>query len=201
MGGGNQAGNQGGGGQSRVGGGAATGTGTANPNPPKDDSKPSPPAQEPENLGQDNLAPQGQPQSELNFGKLHEMLKDPASAKDLEERMGMTREQIEQLGAKFKKPKSTPAGPGRDIKVKPGEQTPVSPAANLPAFDAKTRFSTKNMSKQGTMPQDDVHGNLEDVRFQPPPEYQGKWEAFKNRLSKVPAPKRTVNPSPQPATK
>ena len=187
MGGGNQAGIQSGGGQSRIGGGAASGADAANPNSPKDDSKPSPPAQEPENLGQDNVAPQGQPQSELNFGKLHEMLKDPASATDLEERMNMTREQIEQLGAKFKKTNSGPAGPGRDIKVKPGDQTPVSPAANLPGLDAKARFSTKNMTKQGTMPQDDVHGNLEDVRFQPPPEFQGKWEAYKNKLSKVPA--------------
>ncbi len=196
MGGGNQVGNQGGGGQSRVGGGAASGTGTANPNPPKDDSKPSPPAQEPENRGGDSVAPQGQPQSDLFLRRLDDVLKDPASAKDLEERMNMTREQIEQFAAKFKKINSGPAGPGRDIKVKPGEQTPVPPAANLPGIDAKSRFSTKTMSKQGTMAQDDVHGNREDIRFQPPPEFQGKWEEFKTRMSKVSAPRRAETPSP-----
>ena len=143
-GGGNQAGNQGGGGQSRVGGGAASGAGTANPNPPKDDSKPSPPAQEPENRGGDTVAPEGQPQSDLVLRKLHDVLNDPASAKDLEQRMNMTREQLEQFVTKFKKVKSGPAGPGRDINVKPGEQTPVAPAANLPGLDAKTRFSSKN---------------------------------------------------------
>ena len=58
-----------------------------------------------------------------------------------------------------------PAGPGRDIKVKPGEQTTAQPSPNLPALDGNRRFSCKNQRNRGTMAQDQVHGNFEGVRF------------------------------------
>ena len=150
-----------------------------------------------ENPGGDTVAPEGQPQSDLFLQKVHEVLNDPASAKDLEQATNLTREQIEQFVTKFSKIKSAPAGPGRDINVKPGEQTAVAPSADLPGLDPKTRISSKNQRTQGTMAHDEVHGNLEDIRFQPPKELRGKWEAFKNRLSKVPAPKRVPNPGPK----
>jgi len=143
------------------------------------------------------VAPKGQPQSDLFLRNLQDALNNPASAKELEQRTNMSREQIEQFVTNFSKIKAAPAGPGRDITVKPGEQTPVAPAADLPGVDAKTRISSKNVRNRGTMPQDEVHGNLEDVRFQPPPEMQGKFEAYKNKLSKVVAPKRAANASPK----
>jgi hypothetical protein len=71
----------------------------------------------------------------------------------------------------------------------------------LPALDPKARFATKHLTKAGTMAQDDVHGNLEAIRFQPPPEFQGKWEAYVNKLAKVPAPPRAASTGPQPANK
>ena len=52
------------------------------------------------------------------------------------------------------------------------------------------------MRKQGTMAQDDVHGNREDIRFQPPPEFQGKWEAFKNRTVESVRPEARGNAQP-----
>jgi hypothetical protein len=141
------------------------------------------------------VAPEGQPQSDLFLQKLHDALNDPASAKDLEQASNMTREQLDQFVTRYTKAKSAPAGPGRDIDVKPGEQAAVPPAADLPGIDPRTRISSKNLRGRDTMAQDDVHSNFEDIRFQPPKELRGKWEAFKNRLSKVPAPKRAAKPA------
>ena len=87
------------------------------------------------------------------------MLNDPAEAKDLEQRDGISRSEIEQFVKKYEKPKSAPAGPGREIKVKPGEQTPVKPSPNLPGLDPNSRFSTKTRTDRGSMPQDDVQNN------------------------------------------
>jgi hypothetical protein len=143
------------------------------------------------------VAPKDQPASDLVLRNIQEALNDPASAKDLEQATNMSREQIEQFVEKYRKATTAAAGPGRDITVKPGEQTPVAPSADLPGLDTKTRFSSKNVRNRGTMPQDDVHGNLEDVRFQPPPEMQGKFEAYKNKLSKVVASKRPANATPR----
>jgi hypothetical protein len=108
----------------------------------------------------------------------------------------MTRDQIEQFVTKYSKLKSEPAGPGRDINVKPGEQSPVVPPGDLPGIDAKTRISSKSQRARGTMGQDEVRGNFEDVRLLPPKELRGKWEAFKNRMSKVSAPRRVPGPGP-----
>ena len=156
-----------------------------------DESTPSPPAKEPENPGQGLVAPDGQPQSELVLKQLHEVQTNPAAAKDLEQREGISRSDIEQFARKYEKPKSAPPGPGREIKVKPGEQTPTKPAADLPALDGSTRFSTKNVRDRGTSAQDDVHNNLEDVRYKLPTELRGRFQAYSNRLSKVAAPKTT----------
>jgi hypothetical protein len=193
---GNDPGRQpGGGGQSNVGGGTATGPSPDAPQQAKDDSKASPRATEPENQGGDSVAPEGQPQSDLFLRKLDEALKNDANAKELEKETGYTREQLDQFITKYKQLKSAPAGPGRDINVKPGEQTAAQPSPNLPGLDSSTKFSTKNLRNRGSAPQDQIRDNLEGVRFQPPPEWRGKWEGYKNKLAKVAAPKRAASPS------
>ena len=98
------------------------------------------------------------------------MLNDPEALKDLEQRDGISRSDIEQFVRKYEKPKSAPAGPGREIKVKPGEQAPAKPSPNLPGLNPNTRFSTKTKTDRGSMPQDHVQNNFEDVRFRPPAE-------------------------------
>ena len=52
----------------------------------KDDSTPSPAAQEPADAGKGLVAPEGQAQSDLVLKKAHELLNDPAALKDLEDR-------------------------------------------------------------------------------------------------------------------
>ena len=119
------------------------------PSRAQDDTKPSPPAQEPEDLGGDNVAPAGQPQSDLNScAELHEALQDPARRQGPrgKNEYDAASRSINSC-TKYSKVKSAPAGPGREIKVKPGEQTPVPPAADLPGLDLKTRFSSKNMTQ------------------------------------------------------
>jgi hypothetical protein len=143
------------------------------------------------------VAPDGTPQSDLFLQKLNDVLRNEASAKDLAESSGIPRERIEQFARKYTKIQSAPAGPGRDIKIKPGEQTTAQPSPNLPALDANRRFSSKNQRNKGTMAQDQVHGNYEGVRFVPPPEWRGQFEDYKISLSKVLAPKRTAKPTPK----
>jgi hypothetical protein len=126
------------------------------------------------------------------------MLRDDRATKDLEERTGMTREQLEQFATKFQKPKSGPAGPGREIEVKPREQTPAQPGANLPGVDRNRRFSTATNRERGVIAQDNVRDNVEGIRFPPPPELRSKMEDYKNTLarSKVTSPRRTPRPKP-----
>jgi hypothetical protein len=142
------------------------------------------------------VAPQGQPQSELFLRNLSDALRDDQTTKDLEERTGMTREQLEQFATKFQKPKSGPAGPGREIEVTPREQTPAKPAANLPGVDRSRSFSTKTMRERGFMAPDNVRDNAEGVRFEPPPELKARWKDYLEVLgkSKVSSSKRTTRP-------
>jgi hypothetical protein len=132
----------------------------------------------------------------LTLRKLHEALQDDQSAKLLEERLGMTRERLEQIAKPYEKVKSAPAAPGRDIEVKPGEQASVKPGTNLPGFDRSQRIGTKNLTDRGSMPQDTVKGMNEGVRSEPPAEWRGKVEGYKSRIarSKVTAKPRAAQP-------
>jgi hypothetical protein len=152
----------------------------------KDNSKPSPPSVEPENAKPDDIAPQGQSQSEMVLRTVKDLLAKDAVTPDIEKATGMTREQMEQWVEKYQGKKSPPAGPGREIPVKPGEQgEPDRPSANLPGIDRQNRFSTKNLKDRGATPKDDVRNNLEGIRFIAPPEYRSKFEGYKSALAKT----------------
>jgi hypothetical protein len=127
---------------------------------------------------------------------LGDVLKDDQAAKELEDRTGMTREQLEQFAKKYEKPKSGPAGPGREIEVKPGEQTPVKPGENLPGFDRTQRMDSKSIRERGTMPQDTVRNMEQGWRSEPPPEWRGKVEGYKTKLarSRVTPTRRATRP-------
>jgi hypothetical protein len=155
-------------------------------------------ADEPENQGGDTVAPKNQPQSDFFLRKLEEALQDDAKAKDLEKDTGLSREQLEQFATKFNKPKSAPAGPGRDINMKPGEQTAAQqPSANLPGLGSSVSFSTATRRASGSAPQDQLRDNNEGIRLTPPAEFRGRLEGYKNKLMKVaaPTPKRPAGPS------
>ncbi len=178
------------------GGGNSQGPGGSGAGDAKDESKPSPAAPASPDAFGDTVAPQGQPQGELTLRKLHEALQDDQSAKLLEERTGIPREQLEQFAKSYEKVKSGPAAPGRDLEVKSGEHAPVKPGANLPGFDRSQRIGTKNRSSGDTMPDDTVRGMNEIGRHEAPAEFRGRVEGYKLRMarSKVAATQRGASP-------
>ena len=93
----------------------------------------------------------------------------------------MTREQMEQFVKKYGSVKSAPAGPGREIAVKPGDRERTDhPSANLPGFGRQERYSTKNQKDRGQMVRDDVQNNLEGISFKPPPEFRSKFRRLQD---------------------
>jgi hypothetical protein len=104
---------------------------------------------------------------------------------ELEKDTGMTRAQMEQFVKDYEKMKSAPAGPGREIQVKPGDRdSNDKPAANLPGINRSNRSSTKNLTGRGKMGHDDARNNIEGIRFTAPPEFRSKVEGYKNTLSR-----------------
>jgi hypothetical protein len=131
------------------------------------------------------VAPKGQSQSDLVLRAVKDLLAKDAVTPDLEKETGMTREQMEQFVKKYEKGKSEPAGPGREIEVKPGDRgSNDKPSANLPGIDSRSRFSTKNLKDRGTMSRDDMRNNVEGIRFTPPPEFRAKIEGYKSTLAR-----------------
>ncbi len=169
--------------QNSRGGGGGTGAGSP-AGATKDDSKESPQAKEPDDPSKGLVAPEGQQQSDLNLKKIHELLNDPAALKDLEQREGITRSDIEQFVRKYEKVASPPAGPGREIKVKPGDEKPALPSKDLPDLDPSLKISSRTRTDRGSMPQDQVANNVEDLRLPPPPELRGKLTDYNNSLAK-----------------
>jgi len=171
--------------QPPIGGGGVQGPGANRGEPAKDETKPSPRAQEPEDQSGDTVAPQGQAQTDMVLRSVRDLLEKDAVTPDLEKETGMTREQMEQFVKKYEKVKSGPAGPGREIQVKPGERgEDAKPSANLPGINRQDRYSSKNIKDKGAMPRDEVRNNLEVIRFAPPQEFRSKVEGYKSTLAR-----------------
>ena len=154
----------------------------------KDDSKESPPAKEPDDPGKGLVPPETAEQNELTLRKLHDLMNDPETL----QREGISRSDVEQFAKKFEKKQSPPPGPGREIKVKPGEQTPVKPSPNLPGLDRAAKFSTTTRRDQsGSVPQDDVQDNFEGLRLRPPAELVPKYQTSSPRSGRS-SPQRTA---------
>jgi hypothetical protein len=141
---------------------------------------------EPENAAPDDVAPKDQSQADMVLRTVKDLIAKDAVTPDIEKATGMSREQMEQFVKKYESVKAAPAGPGREINVKPDQKAPAGgAAANLPGIDRGSRFTTKNRKDRGTMAQDDVHNNREGIRFTPPPEYRSKFEGYKSTLAKT----------------
>ncbi|MGZ3434260.1 MAG: hypothetical protein ACXVA7_21055, partial [Isosphaeraceae bacterium] len=176
---------QGGAGRSPIGGGGTAGPGWTGEKA-KDDSKPSPRAADPENPSGEDIAPQGQSQTDMVLRTVKDLLAKDAVTPDLEKETGMTREQMEQFVKKYENIKSAPAGPGREIAVKPGDRERTEhPSANLPGFGRQERYSTKSQKDRGQMVRDDVQNNLEGISFKPPPEFRSKFEGYRTSLART----------------
>jgi hypothetical protein len=133
-----------------------------------------------------------------------DLLAKDAVTPDLEKETGMTREQMEQFVKKYENVKAAPAGPGREIEVKPGDRERTDrPSANLPGFGRQERYSSKSQKDRGQMVRDDVQNNLEGISFKAPPEIRSKLESYKSSLARgrSGASSRTVTPRPLPAGK
>ena len=115
-----------------------------------------------------------------------DLLAKDAVTPDLEKETGMSREQMEQFVKKYENVKSGPAGPGREITVKPGQHDATDhPSANLPGFGGHERYSTKNLKDRGQAVRDDVQNNLEGISFKPPPEFRSKFEGYRTSLART----------------
>ncbi len=116
---------------------------------------------------------------------IKDLIAKDAITPELEKDTGMSRAQMEQFVREYEKKKSAPAGPGRDIQVKPGGRDSADkPAANLPGISLKSRSSTKNLTDRGKMGRDDARSNIEGIRFTAPPEFRSKVEGYKSILSR-----------------
>ncbi len=132
-----------------------------------------------------------------------DLLAKDAVTPDLEKETGMTREQMEQFVKKYEAAKSAPAGPGREITVKPGDREATDkPSANLPGFGRQERFSSKNQKDRGQTVHDDTKDNIEGISFKPPPEFRSKFEGYRTSLARTrsasanrAAPPRTTAPA------
>jgi hypothetical protein len=163
----------------------------------KDESQPSPRAQEPEDQSGGTVAPEGQSQTDMVLRTIKDLIAKDAVTPELEKEAGMNKAQMEQFVKKYEKTKSAPAGPGRDIQVKPGNRDSADkPAANLPGISPKSRSSTRNLTDRGKLGHDDARNNIEGIRFTVPPEFRSKVEGYKSILSRSRSSAGTRAPRP-----
>jgi len=146
--------------------------------------EPTVPVQQRDEVGAgDSVAPRNQPQSDLVLRTIRDLLDKKADTSDLEAATGMSRTEMEQFVKQYEKIQSGPAGPGREIEVKPGSGEAARAAPNLPGLDSRVS-STQAIKERGVTVQDDIRDNQEGVRFVPPAEFRNKLEGYKNALSR-----------------
>ncbi|MHC5542529.1 hypothetical protein ACYOEI_30255 [Singulisphaera rosea] len=151
---------------------------------------PSPRAANPPANPGDTVAPDV-PQSNLVLRKLEEMLKNNEVTPQIEQDTGMSREQMEQFVKRFKKAPQAEPGPGREIKIKPGEERKFDPNRKLPELGPNAPVSSRTIRGEGNAAGDDLRGNIEGTRLQVPPELKAGLEAYKSSLSRS----KVLNPS------
>ncbi|MDR3622568.1 MAG: hypothetical protein P4L85_24670, partial [Paludisphaera borealis] len=184
------------------GGGGSEGSGNPRPEDAKDDGTPSPTAKEPEDQSGDTVAPQNQDQSEMVLRTVKDLLAKDAVTPDIEAATGMSKSEMQQFVKKYERGKSAPAGPGREIDIKPGDSTKdATPSANLPDLGGH-KFSSKNVTDRGSRGRDDARGMSEGIRFAAPAEFRGRVEGYKNALSRsrINAAGKAAKPAAAPAT-
>ncbi len=129
-------------------------------------------------------------QTNLALRKIQDLLKDDKFTPSVEKQLGMSKDEAEQFVKKFENRKQPgPAGPGREIKVKPGQDKVFDPARKSD-FTTTATASNRNDRQGTTLPQDSLGGLSEGGKSTPPPELRRQFEAYKKSLSnsKVVAP-------------
>lgn len=152
--------------------------------PAKDESQPSPHAQEAGNFGNDDVAPAGQAQSGLQIRGLSDALKDASQEKELEQKTGLSKERLEQIAKKYEKPNVGAGRDAKDVQVKIGEQPAVGPASNLPGAKLK-QFNLDKIRGRGDIGHDTVKGLNEGNAAEPPQEFRDRYSSYKSRLGRA----------------
>jgi len=124
------------------------------------------------------------PQTDLVLNKLEDLLKRNQVTPELEQATGMSRDEMEQFVKKLKNVPKGPAGPGREIKVKPGAEQKFDPNRTLPELNPNARLGTRTDRTRGSVAQDQIRDNVQGARFEVPSELRSGFEAFKSSLSR-----------------
>jgi hypothetical protein len=154
-----------------------------------------PHAESPPENAADTVAPENQSQSGLVLRKIQDMLRNGEITPAMEESLGMSKEELNQFVTKFQKAPKAEPGPGREIEVTPGKAAPtIDPKRSLPDLNPQASVSTKQMRDKGMVVQDNVRGNSEGMRIEPPSELKAGFNAYRSTLSKS----KAVSPARRP---
>ena len=150
------AGGRQGGGTTPSGGGRAAPGDVGEPMVPSTEDKGElPPRSETPAANSDETVAPDVPQTDLVLNKLEDLLKRNQVTPELEQATGMSRDEMEQFVKKMKKLDKAPAGPGREIKVKPGVDRTFDPNRTLPDLNPNARLGNRTERARGSVAQDD----------------------------------------------
>ncbi|MGE3820774.1 MAG: hypothetical protein AB7I30_15280, partial [Isosphaeraceae bacterium] len=169
-------------------GGDGSGVGAGGPTR-EDKTEASEPLPVPEQNYQDNVAPRGQPQSDLVLRKLRDLVENDQVTPEMLRDMGMSsKEELDQFVEKYtKRPDLGPSREGQEIEATPGKPQEIDPNRKLPDLNPSATVNTQTLRDRGSIAKDDVRGNNEGVRFVPPPEYRSRFDAYRSSLSRTKA--------------
>ena len=123
------------------------------------------------------------PQSDLVLRKLKDLIRDDKFTPEVEQNLGMTREEAEQFVKKFeKRPELPPIGPGREIVATPGEDPVFAADRKAPEFTTKATVSNRSDRSGTTLTTDSLSDLREGNRSTPPPGLSRQWKAYQENL-------------------
>ncbi|WP_435018888.1 hypothetical protein TA3x_000877 [Tundrisphaera sp. TA3] len=134
--------------------------------------------------------------SPLVIRKIQDLIREDKFTPDLERQTGMTKEEAEQFVKKFtKREQAEPIGPGREIKVSPGQEKVIDPNRKAPEFRTSATVSNRNDRSGSSLPQDDLTGNVQGRRSSPPPGLERHVKAYRQSLDAASPPASASPPS------
>lgn len=159
---------------------------TGGPDSIQDETKESAHVGTPDENYADNVAPQNQPQGDLVLRKLRDLLDKNQVTPEVEKELGMSKEELNQFVKRYEKtPQTNEPGPAREIEAKPGQAPGVDPNRTLPDLNPSATFNTQTLRERGAFVQDQVRGNNEGVRLEPPRALRSGYDAYLRSLSRT----------------
>lgn len=147
-----------------------------------------PPVAEPPPVNPED-SPAADSGSNLVIRKIQDLLKEDKFTPDVEQRLGMTRDEAEQFVKKFD-PKVKPRQPGREgreIKVNPNKaERKFDPNRAAPEKLPEVATSSRNDRNSNVVPTDELHGLAEGARAPVPKALQARMKAYSESLARSP---------------